>query len=436
MKYYCIGIKGSGMSTLAQILYDLGNEVIGYDDAREEKYTEAGLKKRGIPIYYDDSAPLTDDTIVTYSKAFREDHKELSRVRSLGLTIQGYNDLLGSLTRQFETTSVCGTHGKTTTSLLISHILTNSIGCNYFVGDGSGYADPKNKLFIIESCEYQKTLLAYHPTNVVLTNIELEHTECYDGIEDIIHTFEIFVNRATNLVVLCGDDKNVRKIQTDKKTIYYGFDEANDYVIKNLVLTNQGSVFDVYEHGQFFGHFDTPLFGKHMVLNALAAIILTSYYGVSKELIHTSLETFQGAKRRFKEEVIGDAILIDDYAHHPTEVRVTLEAARQKYPDKKLIAIFLPNTYSRTKELKEDFISALQKADVAYVMDIESDREEASDYPGVSSDQIIEGLPNGKKISIDTVDQLLSYSNAVFCFMSCTHIYLIEDAFKEKLKKN
>ena len=220
------------------------------------------------------------------------------------------------------------------------------------------------------------------------------------------------------------------------KTIYYGFDEANDYVIKNLVLTNQGSVFDVYEHGQFFGHFDTPLFGKHMVLNALAAIILTSYYGVSKELIHTSLETFQGAKRRFKEEVIGDAILIDDYAHHPTEVRVTLEAARQKYPDKKLIAIFLPNTYSRTKELKEDFISALQKADVAYVMDIESDREEASDYPGVSSDQIIEGLPNGKKISIDTVDQLLSYSNAVFCFMSCTHIYLIEDAFKAKLKNN
>ncbi len=435
MKYYCIGIKGSGMSTLAQILYDLGNEVKGYDDAREEKYTEVGLKKRGIPIYYDGSCELDPETIVTYSGAFKETHPELQRVRQLGLKIQSYNELLGSITSLFETTSVCGTHGKTTTSLLISHILTNSIGCNYFVGDGSGYANPKNKLFIIESCEYQKNFLAYHPTNVVLTNIELEHTECYNGIEDIINTFEIFVNKASQIVVLCGDDENVRKIKTNNKTFYYGFNENNDYVIKNLVLTDRGSEFDLYHEGSLFGHFDTPLFGKHMVLNSVAAIILTSYYGVSKEVIHKFLETFQGAKRRFKEEVIGNTVIIDDYAHHPTELKVTLEAARQKYPNKKLVAVFLPNTYSRTKEFKDDFIKALDIADISYVMDIHCDREDVKDYPGVSSDLIINGLKNGRKLSLETVDELLEHKDSVFCFMSCTNIYIIEDEFKKRLTK-
>ena len=171
MKYYCIGIKGSGMSTLAQILYDLGNEVSGYDDTIEEKYTEAGLKKRNIPIYHE-AHPLDKDTIVTYSAAFREDHKEIQRVKELGLTIRPYNELLGDLTEMFETTCVCGTHGKTTTSLLISHILTNTLGCNYFVGDGSGYASGDNRLFVIESCEYKRHFLNYTPYYLIITKLK------------------------------------------------------------------------------------------------------------------------------------------------------------------------------------------------------------------------------------------------------------------------
>lgn len=435
MKYYCIGIKGSGMSTLAQILSDLGNEVSGYDDARETKYTEAGLIQRNIPIYYDGNHSLDSDTIVTYSAAFQEDHPELKRVRSLGLTIKSYNEILGDLTALFETTSVCGTHGKTTTSLLISHILKNTIGCNYFVGDGSGYARKENNLFIIESCEYKKHFLAYHPTNVILTNIELEHTECYDGLEDIIHTFEVFVNKAKNVVIMCGDDENVRKIKTNRKKITYGFSEDNHLVAKNVILSNTGSMFDVYKDGVFYGHFNLPLFGKHMVLNSLAAIALCDYYGITKEQIHSGLETFQGAKRRFKEEKIGDVVVIDDYAHHPTEIKVTLEAAHQKYPDKELVAVFLPNTYSRTLALLDDFIQVLNIADISYVMDIHCDREKASDYQNVSSDMILKGLKNGHKIDIEHVDKLMEHKNAVICFMSCTNIYLIEDELKKRLKE-
>src|SRR5574344_2712693 len=155
MKYYCIGIKGAGMSTLANILYDLGNDVTGYDDSTTYKYTEEGLNKRNITIFHE-AHNIDLDTIVTYSKAFKGDHPEIKRIHELGLTVREYNDVVGDVTKLFETIGVCGTHGKTTTSLLISDVLKNTIGCNYFVGDGTGYADKKNKLFVIESDEFNK----------------------------------------------------------------------------------------------------------------------------------------------------------------------------------------------------------------------------------------------------------------------------------------
>ena len=172
MKYYCIGIKGAGMATLANILHDLGNEVSGYDDVKEWKFTQSGLEERHIPIYTDSTHSIDPDTIVTYSKAFSEEHKELKRVKELGLTIKAYNEIIGELTDQFQTISVCGTHGKTTTSSLLKHVIENVYGCNYFIGDGSGYASPKNELFVIESDEFNRHFLTYHPTYTVITNIE------------------------------------------------------------------------------------------------------------------------------------------------------------------------------------------------------------------------------------------------------------------------
>lgn len=431
MKYYCIGIKGAGMSTLANILHDLGNEVSGYDDSREHKFTEEGLNKREIPIYYD-THDIDKDTIVTYSKAFRDDHKEIKRVKELGLTIKNYNDVVGDITKMFDTVGISGTHGKTTTSLLISHIINNTLGCNYFVGDGTGFANRNNKIFVIESDEYNKHFLAYHPSIAVITNIELDHVECYNGLDDIIDTFSIFGNKS-NFVVACGDDNNIRKISFNKKIIYYGFNEENDVVAKNVELTSLGSNFDVYMNGEFYHHFELPLFGRHMILNALAAIIVCNHYGISKEDIHDYMKTFKGAKRRFKEEVYGDIVTIDDYAHHPTEIKVTIDAARQKYPDKEIVAIFLPNTYSRTEALMDEFVEELSKADKAYVMDIHCDRERIEDYPGVSSDTLIEKIPNCEKICLDDVEKLLKHNNSVMCFMSCTNIYVLLEKYKELL---
>ncbi len=432
MKYYCIGIKGSGMATLAEILFDLGHEVSGYDDYKEHKFTQEGLDKRGIKIYYDSTHDIPKDTIVTYSKAFSADHPEIKRVKSLGLKIIAYNELLGKLSSEFKTIGVSGTHGKTTTSTMISHVLGETKGCNYFIGDGSGFADRKNELFTLESCEFNRHFLAYHPYYAIVTNIELEHTECYKDIDEIIKTFEEFANKA-HYVIACGDDKNVRKMNLKNNVTYYGFDDCNDVVCKNVTLDENGSKFDVYIKGELYGHFDIPLFGNHMILNALACITVCNMEGVDTEKIHSLLHTFSNAKRRFKEKKFGSVVTIDDYAHHPTEIRVTIESARQKYPNKEIVAVFLPNTYSRTKALMSDFISALKTADKAYVMDIHCDRERKEDYPGVSSDEIIKNVPNAEKISLDTVDKLLKHKNAAICFMSCTNIYELLDKYEALL---
>ncbi len=433
MKYYCIGIKGSGMATLAEILYDLGNSVSGYDDYKPYKFTQEGLDKRNIKIYYDNNHEIDKDTLVTYSKAFSMDHPEIKRVKSLGLKIIEYNELLGKLSYEFKTIGVSGTHGKTTTSTMLSHVLSSTKGCNYFIGDGTGFAKKQNELFVLESCEYNKHFLSYHPYYAIVTNIELEHTECYKDINEIIDTFSTFANKA-RITVACGDDLNVRKMNLDNKVIYYGFNNDNDVIAKNVVLSKEGSSFDVYVDKKLYGHFDIPVFGDHMVLNALACITICNLEGVKKEDIHNLLETFSNAKRRFKEKVFGDVVTIDDYAHHPTEIKVTIESARQKYPDKEVVAVFLPNTYSRTKALLKDFISVLSEADKAYVMDIHCDREKKEDYPGISSDLIIKDVPLADKISIATIDKLLKHKNAVICFMSCANIYEIENKFEELLK--
>lgn len=234
MKYYCLGIKGAGMSTLANILYDLGNEVIGYDDVRDYKFTEEGLKKRGIKIFYDDSCDLDKDTIVTYSVALDINHKELQRVRNLGLKIMKYNDILGEITSQFETICVSGTHGKTTTSSLITHILDNVYKVNYFIGDGTGYADRNNKILVIESDEFNRHFLTYHPSYTVITNIELEHTEIYKDIDDIKSTFKQFADKTENVIVACGDNQHIRDINFVKKFYIMVLMKKMIYMLKML----------------------------------------------------------------------------------------------------------------------------------------------------------------------------------------------------------
>ena len=431
MKYYCIGIKGTGMSTLAQILSDLGNDVSGYDDARGHKFTQVGLEERNIPIYYDGNHEIDKDTIVTYSVAFKEDHPEMVRVRELGLKVKKYAEIMADVIDMFETIGVSGTHGKTSTSSMVRHLLENTLGCNYFIGAGDGCATKDNKYFVVESDEFNRHFKYYHPYYSIITNIEAEHMECYRDVDDIRDTFEIFANQTKKLVVANGDNEEVRKINFTTPVKFYGFNEENDIVIRNMKLTEEGSFFDLEIEGEMFGSFELPLYGEHMVMNAAAAITVVKELGLKADTIKELLKTFKNAKRRFAEQKVGDTVIIDDYAHHPTEIKVTLTAVRQKYPNKKLNVIFAPNTYSRTKDFLDEFVESFKVADKVFLTEIRANREKQEDYPGVTSHLITERLEDAHIISEENMNLVSSGNDQVVCFMGCAHIDDLIDAYKE-----
>ena len=436
MKYYLAGIKGTGMSALALILDDLGFEVVGYDDAEEHRFTEDKLVERGIKIYTKENDAMDKDTIVVYSPALKlNTHKELIKAQKMGLKIYEYQEMLGKLTKTFDTICISGCNGKTTTTSMLSHIYMTIDKCNYLIGDGRGHGTKESKKFILEACEYRRHFLAYDPEYVIITNIDLDHTDYYKSIDDMILAYQEFANKADKMVIACGDDQYTHTLEVNPSIYYYGLDSDNDIQARNVEYRNDGTEFDVFIEDEYYGHFDLPLFGKHMLLNALAAIAICHYERMNAKEVANALKTFKGAERRFKEEVVGDNVIIDDYAHHPAEVKVTIKAARQKYPDKKVIAIFKPHTFSRVEEFADAFANSLNLADKAYVMDINYDREDPEDYKGVTPYTIIDKLNNGDYIERGMADKLLEFDNAVILFMSSKEIYFLEDEYKKLLEE-
>ena len=405
----------------------------GYDDAKGYKFTEEGLSKRNIKIYYDNDHDIDKDTIVTYSVALGEDHKELVRAKNMGLKVKKYNEILGEITEMFDSICISGTHGKTTTSSLIKHILSKSLGCNYFIGAGDGSASIENNIFVIESDEFNKHFLAYLPTTSIITNIEEEHMECYKDLDDIIETFRAFASKTKKNIIACGDNKNVRRLNLPNM-VYYGFNSDNDYIIKNEKITNTGSEFDLYKEDNLVGHFKVNLYGKHFLLDTSAAIITAIDYGISVDEINERLATFKNAKRRFAEEKVGDIIIIDDYAHHPTEIMATIDGIRTKYQDKRLVVVFKPNTYSRTRDFKDKFVEVLTKADKVYLTDIDSNREKQEDYPGVTSNMIVDEIPGAEIIDVNTISKLKEEKDSIICFMSCAYVDDLIKALKKSLE--
>ena len=436
MKYYMAGIKGAGMSALALLLSDLGFEVVGYDDAEEHRFTEDKLIERGIKIYSKENNELDEDCIVVYSPALKLDtHPELIKATNMGLKIYEYQEMLGKLTKKFETICISGCHGKTTTTSMLSHIMSNLDKCNYLIGDGRGHGDRESNKFILESCEYRRHFLAYDPEYVIITNIDMDHTDYYKSMDDMILAYQEFANKADKMVIACGDDPYTHMLEVNPQIYYYGLNEDNDIKAVDVEYRNDGTSFDAYVEGEYYGHFDLPLFGKHMLLNALAVIAVCHYERYDAREVAKVLKTFKGAERRFKETFIGNNVIIDDYAHHPAEVKVTIKGARQKYPDKKIIAVFKAHTFSRVEEFSEDFATALNLADKAYVMDINYDRENPEDYPGIDAYTIIDKLDNGDYIEQGMSDKLMEFDNAVILFMSSKEIYLLEEEYMKKLEE-
>ena len=430
--YYFIGIKGSGMASLALILYDLGYEVMG-SDVEEHFFTEVGLVERDIKILPYNAKNIKKDMIIIRGNSIKDDHEEIIKAMELELTIHTYPEMVGKLTKMFKTITVAGCHGKTSTTALLSHVLDNLIGSNYLIGDGTGHANKENKYFVLEACEYKRHFLEYTPEYAIITNIELDHVDYFNDIDDVIDAFTEYASNAEKMVLACGDDQYTHSLEINKPIFYYGLDEDNDIIAKDVNFTSEGITFDVFVEDNYYGHFDLPLFGKHQLLNALAVIGVCYYERLEAKEVSKSIKTFEGAKRRFHETLVDDTVIIDDYAHHPTEVKVTIKAAKQKYEDKKIVVVFQPHTYSRTKEFKDDYIDILKTVDKAYIMDIHGSRESEGD---ITSEDIIKKIPKAESINIDEADKLLKHKGSVILFMSPNDISKLENELKEILSKN
>lgn len=434
MIYYFIGIKGSGMSSLAQIMHDLGYKVTG-SDKPDHFFTEAGLIEKGIPFHEFNPDMITKDMIIVQGNAFNDEHPEVKKAYELGLKIFTYQEMIAEITNDTKLVAVCGCHGKTTTTTMMKTVL-EPFGVNYLIGDGTGYAKKGNDYFALEACEYKRHFLAYNPYYTIVTNIELDHTDYYKDLDDVMDAFNEFVSKTRKAVIMCGDDINNRKVKTDKPVYYYGFNENNDVVVKNVTHDEETTKADAYINGELYDSYTFPFVGDHLLLNVLGVITVCYLENLPKDVVRKQVSVIEHAKRRFIEEKFRNNILIDDYAHHPTEVKVTIEAARKKYPDREIVALFKAHTRSRVQYFHKEFADALNLADKAFVLDIGEDRKE-NGYDGVSCMDIIKDLKNGEYISLEEVDKLLPYkdTNAVLLFMSSKDIYVLENKYKEIASK-
>ncbi len=433
--YHFIGIKGSGMSALAQIMKNLGYDVQG-SDVETHFFTEEGLVKDGIKILPFDENNIHENMKIVRGATFTDDHPEVKRAKELGLNIYSYADMVGSLTRKFKTICIAGCHGKTTTTSMLAHVLNQIKGANYLIGDGTGYSNKENEFFILESCEYRRHFLAYTPYYAIITNIDLDHVDYFKDINDVVDAYNEFANKAEKMVIACGDDPYTHYLDINKPIFYYGIDEDNDIIAKNIEYKKDGTSFEVFVEDNYYGFFDLPIYGKHMLLDALAVISVCYYERLDVKEVSKLLKTFHGAKRRFTETVVDDTIIIDDYAHHPNEVKATIKSIRQKYPDKKLVTVFQPHTFSRTKEFANALASAMNLADYSYVLEIHPAREKQEDFEGVTSKLIIDQLDHGEAITMNDSSTLVQYKGSVILFMSPNDLSTLENETIEKIKNS
>ncbi len=432
--YHFIGIKGAGMSALAQIMCELGYQVQG-SDVEKHFFTEQGLIEKGIKMYPYDANNIKEGMRIIKGASIKEDNPELQRAEELNLKIYSYNEMVGKLTTKFKTICVAGCHGKTTTTAMLAHVLNTVKGANYLIGDGTGYANIENEYFALESCEYRRHFLAYSPYYAIITNIDLDHVDYFKNMDDVIDAYREYANKAEKLILSCGDDPYTHSLEVIKPIFFYGLSEDNDIIATNVEYKKTGTSFEVQVEGNYYGTFDLPIYGKHQLLDALAVIAVCYYERIEAKEVQKIFKTFTGAKRRFTETIVGNSIIIDDYAHHPNEVNATIHAVKQKYEGKKIITIFQPHTFSRTKEFTEDFIKVFQKVDKAYFLEIHPARERQEDYPTVTSSNIVSKLENASMITLEEIPKLKKDDGSVFVFMSPNDVSTLEEALIASLKE-
>ncbi|WP_096202645.1 UDP-N-acetylmuramate--L-alanine ligase [Bacillus sp. FJAT-45350] len=428
--YHFIGIKGSGMSALAQILHDMNLSVQG-SDVDKTFFTQKPLENKGIPILPFNKKNIEQGQTIISSPAYTEEHEEVQRARELNIDVHLYPKFLGEFIQKFTSIAVTGSHGKTSTTGLLSHVLGGAYPTSYLIGDGTGKGEEDSKYFVFEACEYRRHFLNYKPDYCIMTNIDYDHPDYFKDVTDVFSAFQEMAMQVNKAIVACGDDEQLQGIHANVPVVFYGLGEDNDFQGRNVQVTKEGTTFDAFVRNNFYGTFTIPGYGDHNVLNALAVIALCEYENVSVEVIQEQLKTFQGVKRRFSEKVVGTQVLVDDYAHHPTEIKATIQGTKQKYPDKEVIAIFQPHTFTRTKTFLNEFAESLKPADKVYLCDIFGSARE--DEGNLTIEDLQKLIPNADLIKERDVTLLQKHENSVLLFMGAGDIQKFQKAYEDTL---
>lgn len=386
-----IGIGGISMSGLAHISLSDGFKVTGSDRSKS-KITDK-LELEGAVIFEGHNAKnVCGADLVVHTAAVKADNPEMAAAIEQGIMLIDRAEFLGAIMKNYKhAIGIAGTHGKTTTTSMLAHALiyadadpTISVGGELDLIGGNIHCG-KSDMFVTEACEYTNSFLKFFPTIALITNIEEDHLDFFTGIEMIRESFRSYaeLTRDTGHVVAFGDDENVRLTleNSDLNIITYGISDSNDYYAENIVFNAGCPSFDVMKDGKIVCHVSLNVPGNHNIENALATVAVCILLGIDPDICAKGIETFRGTHRRFeKKGLLNGAVILDDYAHHPTEIKTTLKAAKA-FPHSRIRCIFQPHTYSRTRTLWNDFLTAFDDADELILTHIYSAREV---YDGVT----------------------------------------------------
>lgn len=407
------------MSALAQVSAQVEGAMITGSDVSERFFTDAVLERAQIPVLNFSAHNVDQADLVVASAAYGEDHQEIARAHELNIPVFTYPQYLGRLMSKKRGIAVSGTHGKTTTTAMTGlTLLQAGIDPTIVVGSdvpsigGNAYSG-KGEFFLAESCEYRRHFLNYSPEYLIITNIEFDHPDYFQDVEDVISAFIELAQKIPDegRIFVWAEDPNRKFIQSKAPIISFGLSDEADIQAKDVKFHDEGSSMSIFAFGKYLGDLHLHVSGKHNILNALATISLCLEIGVPADQILKSLSQFNGTKRRFEHVgVNGGALIVDDYAHHPTEIRSTLEGARLSFPDRRIRAIFQPHTFSRTEKLLEEFSLAFNSADEVVIAEIFASARE-KDLNTISASTLAERLQvqgiNARYIN--TLDEIKDY---------------------------
>lgn len=450
-KLHFVGIGGVGMSAIAEVMLDKGYEISGSDLSDSEVVQK--LRAKGATVYKGhDSTNVEGKDAIVLSSAIHQDNPELVQAKKLGLKIFHRSDILAFLLNAVKGIAVAGAHGKTTTSSMISVVLEHAgIDPTILIGGFVDYLNGNAKLgksdyLVAEADESDGSFLKFYPHIAVVTNIEDDHMDHYGSMENIIKAFIQFIqnlDKENGLAVLCFDNENIRNItkQIDRQYISYALEHEADYTATDIVTDGPQTTFTVVYKGEKLGAVTLNIPGRHNVLNALATIAVCHKLGLSIKTIAEGFTVFSGTKRRFQTKFRNEDVwIVDDYAHHPTEIQTTIKAAKQTEP-KRLIVAFQPHRYTRTQLLRKEFGSCFKGADMLILTDIYAASEKP--IPGISGKTIVEEVKMQTGVDAVYIEKLADIApwleknkqkGDLIITMGAGNIYTVGETLADELK--